>query len=183
MARTATGNSFRQDRLVFSDKDIDALDRVFGRVPKEALRWLGDKVTRAAARQLAKEAKRRAPVKTGDLKRHIVAKKNTRGTRWITYVVGVKRPETPLAHLVEFGTEPHIIRVKRFNRKRRRRPKVIRHPGAKAQPFLRPALTQGYAAVFRATRKEAIIQVRKLRRELMKRYDQQAKWVDKALGI
>lgn len=58
------------------------------------------------------------------------------------------------AHLVEFGTVPHTITAKKGGKDGRglavpdgsggvARPKVVRHPGARAHPYMRPGFEQG----------------------------------------
>lgn len=165
-------------RMGFREKDIRQLERVIGRLPVQARRWVYDRTVQAAARTLAREARKHVRVLTGDLKRHIVARKASRNaSRWIAYKVGVRHPETPLAHLVEFGTAPHDIPMPtRWGGKR-----IMKHPGSKAYPFLRPAVDLGSGAAIAAARKAAARGVRKMRAELAKEYRLQAKWVDRAL--
>lgn len=90
----------------------------------------------ATADVIADEARQRAPVNSGDLVRSIQVKNY--GKKW-RVVVG-----TDHWRYVEYGTPPHRIRP------RRRKAlywdgaphpmKIVRHPGAEAQPFMRAAL-------------------------------------------
>jgi len=61
-----------------------------------------------------------------------------------------KRPRDPrlYAHLVEFGTKPHMI-------------KNTRHPGAKAKPFMRPAFDKHSRGALRLFRRKAWEQIAK----------------------
>jgi HK97 gp10 family phage protein len=49
--------------------------------------------------------------------------------------VGLDYKKVHYGHLVEFGTRPHKIRIKTRSGKYR----TIQHPGARKQPFMRPA--------------------------------------------
>lgn len=51
------------------------------------------------------------------------------------------------AHLVEGGTKPHKITIRHRRGKTLATPQVIRHPGARAQPFMKPALENNRAAI------------------------------------
>lgn len=74
-----------------------------------------------SATPVVKRAKELAPFRTGELRRHIskrVLRQSKRGDR-VVVIIGVEKPESPLAHLLEFGTAH-----------------------SPAQPFLRPALDE-----------------------------------------
>ena len=60
------------------------------------------------------------------------------------------------AHLVEFGTGPHVIRVKNAEAMGPggQYGKVVNHPGAKPQPFMRPAMQQHEPQVLNLYRAE-----------------------------
>lgn len=101
---------------------------------------------RAGGSVIIKEMRRRAPKETGSLKKAIGQKiKNYRGQKIMTGIIGArsksyatkkgKRNPAFYAHLVELGTAPHATgKKKAFYRRGKGR-----HPGAKAQPFMRPA--------------------------------------------
>jgi HK97 gp10 family phage protein len=95
-------------------KEMEALLKELG--PRVATR-LGDKALRAAARPIVKEAKRLVPVRTGQLKRSIVAVMGRAKPTTRVVLIGFRRPVSRRAHLIEYGNS--------------------RHP---AQPFMRPAL-------------------------------------------
>lgn len=82
-------------------KEMEALLKDLG--PKVATR-LGDKALRAAARPIIKEAKRLVPVRTGQLKRSIVAAKGNNKQTEREVLIGFKPPVSRRAHFTEFGT-------------------------------------------------------------------------------
>lgn len=66
-------------------------------------------------------------------------------------IVGVDLKKAPHAHLVEFGTSPHIIKPRAPNRflfLADRFVTSVQHPGAKKKPFLRPAIQSQRRKVF-----------------------------------
>lgn len=71
----------------------------------------------------------------------------------------VKGGDAYYAHMVEWGTRPHIIkiRVPNGNSAKGGQPKswttlTLQHPGARAQPFMRPALDATSTAAVEAVR-------------------------------
>lgn len=101
---------------------------------------------RAGGSLIIREMRSRAPRETGSLKKSIGQKiKNYRGQKTVTGIIGArsksyataagKRNPAYYAHLVEFGTAPHRTgKRKSFLRRGKGR-----HPGSRAQPFMRPA--------------------------------------------
>lgn len=82
---------------------------------------------------------------TGDLKKSIkviTGKSDKRDSRIVS--VGVFGKESPLAHIVEFGTVAHRIATKKkrilADGQGRFFGKEVIHPGAREKPFLRPAV-------------------------------------------
>ncbi|AMV23419.1 hypothetical protein VT84_03350 [Gemmata sp. SH-PL17] len=117
------------------------------------------KAVKAGAKPVQQSAKVRAPrrKKSGALKQSlgVKAKKGTRGQTLAFAVIGARRKVEKVykgkktipayyAHLVEKGTKPHSLRSRKrslFQKVRDYLTKKRRwHPGAKAQPFLGPAL-------------------------------------------
>jgi HK97 gp10 family phage protein len=94
---------------------------------------VGDRAVRRAAKPLVDEMKRLVPVDTGALRRSLAAAANRRNKRQSRRGVriGARRPESRIAHLVEFGTS---------------------HSAAK--PFMRPALDSQGNVVIMALREE-----------------------------
>ena len=97
---------------------------------------------RAAAKVVEMEAKRLCPVgKTGDLRDSIrVTLRSKHGH--ISATVKAGNAKAFYAHMVEFGTARHWIKPK--NRKSLFVAGLLReavdHPGAKKEPFMRPAI-------------------------------------------
>jgi HK97 gp10 family phage protein len=111
----------------------------------EALRRTGkdsqattQRVLIESANFLLAEMEARVLVDSGDLRRSLAVR--VEGDK---VTVG---PDTPYASYVEFGTQPHEIRPKKADGVlvfqaggRTVYAKVVKHPGTKAQPFVRPA--------------------------------------------
>lgn len=73
-----------------------------------------------STKNIAKGARQRVPIRTGDLK------KSVRSNFDIRKIQGTVRAKEFYAHMIEFGTKPHNIGNGH-------------HPGTTARPFLRPA--------------------------------------------
>ncbi len=114
---------------------LDALPaRIEGNVVRGGLR--------AAAKVVELEAKRLCPVgKTGGLRDSIRVSLRSKHGR-ISATVKAGNAEAYYAHMVEFGTARHWIKPK--NRKSLFVAGLLReavdHPGAKKEPFMRPAI-------------------------------------------
>lgn len=100
-------------------------------------------ICHAGAEVVLADAKARAPDYIAEnLGKRTTAKRATR----VEVSVGPMR-EKHLARWVEFGTRPHTIQPRARKRGRRRALAIpgwgifrrVRHPGARKQPFLRPA--------------------------------------------
>ena len=95
------------------------------------------RVLEKAADYAEEEMRRRAPVRTGKLRRSIRKKVNLQA---LTAEVG---PTVEYAVYVEYGTRPHIIRPVRAQALRFEVAgrvvfaKLVRHPGTKPRPFVR----------------------------------------------
>lgn len=91
------------------------------------------------AADVATDARRYAPVDTGELVSSIKVHRRGPYTRRI-------HAHAPHAAWVEYGTAPHIIRPnskKALHWVGARHPvAVVHHPGTRAQPYLRPAVYQ-----------------------------------------
>lgn len=91
---------------------------------------------------------------------YVVTAKHVRGKPHKQYDALVKKEpgtvivssSSPLTHILELGTKPHVERPAPKERKFRFRPgrkpprKFRSHPGTAAQPFLRPALDESSGA-------------------------------------
>jgi HK97 gp10 family phage protein len=115
-------------------------------LPSKIERSIMRKAMRAGARVIANEAKSNVPVQDGDLKRSIrVSTTSKRGQVEAKAVAGNKKAY--YANWVEFGTIGHeiaarpgkVLRFKAADGKIVETQRVL-HPGARAKPFMRPAL-------------------------------------------
>lgn len=97
---------------------------------------------RSSAGVIRDEARRLCPKGTGRLAKSIVVKRVRKAGTSVNYQIGSKL-FTGL--FVEFGTAPHVIKGKklgkvlRLGRWRNVYALEVKHPGASAKPFLRPA--------------------------------------------
>jgi HK97 gp10 family phage protein len=115
--------------------DDRALLAAIRRLERRVLdRNLQRRVVRAAGKPVREEARRLCPVLSGDLKASIKTRVTSRRKVYTFAAVGARMHH---AHLVEFGTDPHYIPLPKS--KRRGLNRGVKHPGAKAKPFLRPA--------------------------------------------
>lgn len=147
------------------------LDRALSVLPDNIAQKVLRQAVAAGASVMKREAKRRCPKRTGRLAKSIAMKfkRIGRGSRRgrVFYQVG---PKEKYAHLVEFGTGPHIIKPNATRRVilRLRGEKVseywglgykgrfgkkVKHPGATAQPFLRPAFDESANQMISAMQK------------------------------
>lgn len=123
---------------------------------KQALRALPQRIAtnvirgalRAGAVVIANEAKQLVPVRRGVLRKSIkVSSRVKNGLITVSVKAGGKGARH--AHLVELGTKPHLIpRGSRRGFKTVSAP--IRHPGAKAKPYMRPAFNNKVRAAIDA---------------------------------
>jgi HK97 gp10 family phage protein len=101
---------------------------------------------RAGARVIANEAKNNVPVEDGELKRSIRTSTNAKKGR-VEASAKAGNKKAWYYRFVEFGTAPHQIAGRNGNNlvfTARNGSKVsvksVNHPGARAKPFMRPAL-------------------------------------------
>lgn len=80
----------------------------------------------------------------------------------------VYRNPTKYAHLVEFGSAPHV-QAGKLKRLGDRMVARVRHPGAPAKPFLRPALQRNKGRAMNTIRAEAWRQLQRYAEKLRKR--------------
>ncbi len=121
------------------DKLLKALP---GKVEKNILRG----AMRAGAKVFQDRARGLAPVASGKLRESIrVSTRAKQGQVWATVTAGGKRAF--YAPMVEFGTARHFIKPKHrqslFVAGLAR--ETVDHPGARPNPFMRPALDGGQA--------------------------------------
>jgi HK97 gp10 family phage protein len=113
---------------------------------------------RAGGNVIKNEARANVPVAEGALKKSVrVTTSSNGGVVKATVKAGGKK--APHAHLVEFGTRPHKILPKNAAALAIAGAVVssVDHPGARPNPFMRPALdskhTEAVAAIAEQTRK------------------------------
>ena len=117
------------------------LQKMLNTLPAKIEKNIMRSALRAGARVIANEAKANVPVGDGDLKRSI--KVSTGGKRGNVYAkVKAGDQKAWYYRFVEFGTAAHTIQPKNkkalfFNGGFAH---SVVHPGAKAKPFMRPAL-------------------------------------------
>ena len=128
---------------------ISGLDEVI-----KALEKRGDNVTKAldeictvAAEILQDEIESNA---TGSIASSIVIETEEKSKSKVSKKIGASKKKW-YAHFVEYGTRAHIIPHGVINGQYRRN---IRHPGARAKPFMRPAFDTKKEAAITAVGKE-----------------------------
>lgn len=115
-----------------------------GRFPADIERGALVRGIKAGANLILQEAKSRVPVLTGALKRGLKIKMLTK--KGVAALIGAdKQSGGPHAHLVEFGTQPHMITSGT---------KTVLHPGARPHPFLFPSLEAKRSEAIEAVRRE-----------------------------
>jgi len=116
--------------VTFEIKGYREVDDVMRQVQVGAVRITQEELERAAE-AVATEARRLAPKRTGALRRSIRAHHQRRfpGLK-LRELEAAAGTDMWYAHMVEWGTAPHKLR------KGAQRP----HPGARAKPFMRPAV-------------------------------------------
>lgn len=159
-----------REELITGGRQLDDLLKT---LPKKLER----NVLRAALRDggvvLREEAKRRAPVDDGTLRKSIrVSTRSRKGTLYASVKAGSKKAY--YAHMVEFGTRPHLVKVDDRDRginsrtgrrisvttiNRQRRSLIIAgnlvgpsvsHPGSQPHAFMRPAADAAFREAIKA---------------------------------
>ena len=143
------------DGIRIDTKGFRDLEKSLLRLEKKAARKLLRKAVTRAAAIPRKDARSRAPAETGTLKKSLgviyrTYKRAGGGTRTAiigprtgfgqSVVVGGKsqwRDPVKYAHLVEYGTAPHVLASGR------------QHPGTSPRPFMRPAFDNNVNAMIR----------------------------------
>lgn len=152
--------------VTFELHGADDLIRQFERLAEAARGRLLLRAAVAGALVMVNDAKRRAPYRTGNLRRSIhvggemtalAIAGTASGSALGSALVSPTAVEVPFgtnvsyARDVEFGTGPHVIvpvRRKALWWKGARHPvPKVRHPGTRPHPFLRPAIDENRQAV------------------------------------
>lgn len=125
-------------------KGASELQRILKELPEKLERVVMRGALRAGAVEIQREAKALAPVDSGKLRDSIRISGGVKRGAYVysqVKVGGVKKGDAFYAHMVEFGTKPHEIKPKSA-------PSLflagilrasVKHPGARARPFMRPA--------------------------------------------
>jgi HK97 gp10 family phage protein len=139
------------------------------RFPEQLKRKAMDRVMRRGGRYISLLAKELVPVRSGSgaLKRSIRVAIVRRGDFITARVIAGrnrKKDDPYYAWMVEGGTEPHEIRPKGrkslfFAGLSRT---IVKHPGARPRPYLRPALEQGADTALALMRDELADQIERL---------------------
>ena len=107
---------------------------------------------RAGAAVLLPEVQRRIPSDTGQLRASARVTTRARGAE-VSASVKVGNFVAWYAHMVEFGTRPHVIRPKEPGGALRFGGATVRsvnHPGIQPRPFMRPAIDSAFPEVIAA---------------------------------
>jgi HK97 gp10 family phage protein len=162
--------------LRFKTKGVPELIKALREADKKIAKRAMNKSVREATKPILKDAKAGVAVDTKTLKKALGTKvKVYKGGAGAVGLVGIRkdkkgkpvkhkrkvgtnskgedvyRDPVKYAHMVEFGTKPHTVAkgdmLARKGRKHRERQIGKKHPGAKPQPFLRPALDKNKGQV------------------------------------
>lgn len=148
-----------RDEVIVGGKE---LDRILQTLSPKIERNIMRGALRAGAVPLRDDVKRRAPVDSGQLRESVRITSRARKGQ-VSASVKVGNFVAWYAHLVEFGTRPHVIKAKagRAMRVVGIVTREVNHPGITGKPFIRPAAD--------ATTPEAIREVTKyIRKRLTK---------------
>ena len=133
--------------LEFEVTGLKELEQNLKRLPLRLQEKALVSAVRSSAGVIRDEARRMCPKKTGALAKSIVAKRKRTAGGTVVYQVG---PRKFYGHMVEFGTGPHEIKMQKLGkvlklgRWRNVYALEVKHPGASAKPFLRPAFDAKY---------------------------------------
>jgi HK97 gp10 family phage protein len=118
------------------------------KIERNALRG----AVRAGVKEFQTRARANVPVDSGALRKSIKIKTSARGGQ-VKATLRAGDKTAWYAHLVEFGTKAHFIgpRVAKALAFLGVTVQGVQHPGAKARPFMRPALDGGQRAAVEAT--------------------------------
>lgn len=129
------------------------LDRLLQTLPAKMHKNINRAGLRAGAAVFLAEVKARIPEDSGQLKRSARITTRAKGAE-VSASVKVGNIVAWYAHLVEFGTRPHVIRSKpggamRFGGTATQR---VNHPGTTGRPFMRPAAEDKLGEAVQAVR-------------------------------
>lgn len=126
------------DQVIQGGRQLDQLLQTLPvKVEKNILRG----ALRAGAAVIRDEVQQRAPIDSGALRKSVrISSRSNKGR--VSASVKVGNQEAWYAHLVEFGTRPHVIKAKpgRAMRFGGVTTAQVNHPGIAPRPFIRPAV-------------------------------------------
>lgn len=139
-------------------KGLPQLEKTLGQVPAKLEAKILRGALRAGANVVLNEVRSRVPVKSGRLAKTLrISTGVRRGVVTARVVAGDRKRGVFYAHMVEGGTKRHTIRGRRGKGLRiggiEGRVIVtnrVEHPGARARPFMRPALESSATAALEA---------------------------------
>lgn len=123
-------------------KGLADLQRAMDELPAKLQKNVMRGALRAGAKVLAAEARQLVPVASGELRdtiRHSSKIENGVAIGYVRAGASKKSKKGWYVRFVEFGTAAHIIKVRK-GRVLALGVSKVEHPGAKKQPFMRPAL-------------------------------------------
>lgn len=128
---------------------VDFLEALPGKIQRNVQRT----ALRAGAKVMLEEVKQRIPVASGELARSARISTAAKGAT-ASASVKVGNATAWYAHLVEFGTRPHVIRAAPGSALNVNGTvtKSVQHPGTQGRPFMRPAADAGFARAVAAYR-------------------------------
>jgi len=133
-----------------------ALDALLQSLPAKMEQNVMRSALRAGAAVYLREVKQNIPVEHGPLRQsaRITTKKNRDGSVSASVKVGNSRAF--YAHMVEFGTRPHVIapRAGSLQIGGQFVAGAVQHPGARPHPFMRPAADAQFSAAVAAVQKK-----------------------------
>lgn len=141
-----------RDEAIVGGRELDDLLQTLApKIQKNVQRT----ALRAGAKVYLGEVQARIPVASGQLRASARITSRAQGAS-VSASVKVGNIVAWYAHLVEFGTRPHVIRAApgramRFGGVTTRE---VHHPGTRARPFMRPAADAGFSPAIRAYTKK-----------------------------
>lgn len=155
--------------IKFDVKGLAEIDKALRELPVKYERQTMMNSLRAAGRIIRDEAKRRVPVRTGNLKKSIAVVTGKRGRVYVTNKQGKgQKNDGWYAHLIEFGTKPHNTAKgggTTLGQWAGEQGGGIPHPGSPAQPFMRPALDSKAGEAIKAIADAAAKHIAKMARK------------------
>ncbi len=137
----------------YTVEGLDDVNALLKKLPENLGRKAANTAVRAASSTIRKAIRDRIRDNTGNLRRSIKVRKEKDQVGSTRFTV---LSTAPHAHLVEYGTSPHLIKAgekksgksvsqtgkKTLSDGSRIFGRTVQHPGAQAKPFFRPAIDE-----------------------------------------